>query len=148
MTTEIMPHRFEPILPPVMAMVCGSISMMTSATLAILPGEDLPLIIDNEKMRLICVIGAIGGGLLSAILFSPPKTSGKGFAMKVFSSSLAGILFTPGVIHWLGWRPNVDVLLAVSAAFAMVSVGALKVAIPLWERIAAKKISPPDDPTL
>lgn len=143
-----MPHRLEPILAAIVSMVAGAFSSCVAAFLALMPdaAPAAVTIMDDEKMRLICIIGAVGGGVLSALIFSPPQATGRMFAVKVGSSSLAGILFTPSLVHWLGWTLNIDTLLGTSAGIALVGIGVIRVAVPLWAKYAARKFGPPDDP--
>jgi len=149
-----MPRRFLPLFEAIVALCFATWASMTAAVLAAVPelkdvsevvASTETVVMDDGKMRLICIIGAIGGGLLSALVFSPPKATGRNFAIKVGTSSLAGILFTPIVIHWLGWKANVDILLGISAIVAMIAIGAIRIAVPLWERAAGKRLAPPED---
>lgn len=125
--------------------ICGAFASVIAATLAAMPDlkelgqSDMPIIImDDTRMRLFCIIGAIGGAVLSALIFTPPKATGRQFGIKVAASSLAGILFTPMTLAALQWKLNIDRVLGASAVIAMLSIGVLRMAVPWAQAKAAK----------
>lgn len=144
-------HRFSPIISEVLTLAAGGIATIAAAVAALMPnavvdtasGPVSVVIMDDEKMRLVCIIGAIGGGVLTTLLSSEKEPSARGLIARVLISTGSGIMFTPAVFHWMNWQANTDSLLTVSAITAMVSVGVLKTVLPLWQKFIANKLSPP-----
>src|SRR5688572_29040340 len=50
-------------------------------------------VMDDARLRLVCVAGSIGGALVSVLLFQMPKP--KAFIAKLIGSGLAGVIFSP-----------------------------------------------------
>lgn len=97
-------------------------------------------IYDDERFRLICIAGALGGALVNLWLW-PSSTPGiVPMARQVSCSSFTGVVATPIVVHWIGLTPNTDNLLATSFIMAVVSVGVLKAAAPVWQRMILSKL--------
>lgn len=108
-------------------------------------------VLDNAKLFSICLCGAIGGGLMSVLIFPLPTT--KALAAKFVASSIAAILFAPMTAQWLGWLRS-DFLLAVSGGVALVSWTVLQVTVPVVTRFSGwfteRKLStymPPEPPS-
>lgn len=106
-------------------------------------------IIDDQKLRIICIIGALGGSVLSIVLF--PVGNHRQLAGKLFGSSIAGIIGTPMLMRWFAIEPQTDPLLFVSCVVALLSWSILQIAVPFLNQLAAKwlmakaeKFSPKD----
>lgn len=140
--------RFEPLLAVIVTAATSTVSAFSAilaTTLGVIPEISQTLndptstvILDDGKMRIVCVIGAVCGSLLSALILTPPKANGVVFARKVVASQISGVVFTPILFHWCKWIPTVDTLIAVSAVVSMLSVGVIRVAVPVWTKIAIK----------
>lgn len=143
--------RFSTIFAEVVTLAAGSFAAMTTAVVTLMPNATvetavgpMPVIImDDEKMRLVCIIGALGGGVITTLLSSEKEPSARGLIGRVLVSTGCGIIFTPAVFHYVTWVPNTDNILFVSASTAMVAVGVLKTVMPLWQKFIASKLSPP-----
>jgi hypothetical protein len=101
---------------------------------------DGPAIYDNDRLRVICIIGALGGAVLNLGLYPSKEPGIRPMVWKVTGSAVSGVVFTPVAIHWLGITPNIDNLLAVSFVMAIVSVGLLRKAIPVWMWVLGNKL--------
>jgi hypothetical protein len=99
-------------------------------------------IFDDEHLRLISLVGALGGAVVNLWLFDSPLGV-KFMARKVSCSTITGVICTPIAVHWLGIVPNVDNLLAVSFLMAIVSVGLLRSLLPVWTRLVSAKLGVP-----
>jgi hypothetical protein len=128
-----------------LAVISTAIGTAITAIVAAMPDVQAaafngPAIYDDERLRLICIVGALGGAVFNLGLYSEPKPGIRPMAWKVFCSAMAGVAFTPIAIHWLGVVPNIDNLLAASFVMAIVSVGALKMVVPAWTRFLGTKL--------
>jgi hypothetical protein len=144
---KIVNHPTEPIFTAIAVSAGGAIASMSAALAALLDNVTTNAhsgVLDDERMRLVCVIGAIGGAVISALIFTPPKATGRQFAIKIAASSLAGIFFTPAIIYKFGMEITFDVVAPSAAAVALVSVGALRVLVPLWEKHFTGRFRPPN----
>jgi len=123
--------------------VAATVGMFAAAAAAVMPTPDPDPagaigIMDDARMRLICVAGSLGGAVLSVCIFK--ITHVRDLSVKLVSSSFSGILFAPMVLRWLNWGRDVDAVLAVSAATALVSWSLLQAAVPLLTRAATQRI--------
>lgn len=145
----IMPLRL--LHGPVSDLTAAALSMMMLAASSVIDGiSNGQTIYDNGQYRMFCLIGAIGGAFLAVAIFPPRETEGnyaRRLAIKFFSSGVAGCLFTPVIIQWRSWPVNVDTVLAVSGAVALVAVSLIHALVPLFVRRVLKRIdsSFPDD---
>jgi hypothetical protein len=97
-------------------------------------------IIDDSKLRLICISGSLGGAILSVGIFPPPASSGvRGLALKISCSSISGVLFSPMVMRWMNFPIQTDEVLAIAGAVALVSWSTLQMAVPLFTKIIGRK---------
>lgn len=143
--------RLSHIANEVVTLGASAFCTMLAATAALLPNATvetsegtLPVVImDDEKMRLICIVGAIGGGVITTLLSAEKDTSLRALITRIVISTGCGIMFTPWFFWWQGWVPNTDKLLAASGMVSLLAVGVLKTILPLWERYVAKRLSPP-----
>lgn len=121
--------------------VAATVGMFAAAAAAVMPTPDPTEaigIMDDARMRLICVAGSLGGAVLSVCLFK--LTCVRDLSVKLVSSSFSGILFAPMVLRWLNWGRDVDAVLAISGATALVSWSLLQALVPLFTRIATQRI--------
>ncbi len=88
-------------------------------------------ILDDSKLRLICLAGAVGGAILSVALFHKEGSSAKTLARKLTASSIAGVIMAPMVLRWSGLGFGTDAMLFVSGAVALLSWGVLMSAVPM-----------------
>jgi hypothetical protein len=89
-------------------------------------------IIDDNKLRIWCLIGAMGASIVGVCLFK--WTGPRDLALKLVGSSLIGFIFTPGVMRYLEITPEVDLVLLWSAGVALFGAGILKGVFPavIW----------------
>lgn len=131
-----MPYRF--ITLNIAELFAAVFSVMLAAATSIVSGTlSAQTIWDQSQLRMFCLIGALGGAFLAVALFPPKEGAGspvRRLAAKFLSSGIAGMLFTPIVIRWREWPLDVDVVLAVSGAVALVAVTVLHTAIPILLR--------------
>jgi hypothetical protein len=121
--------------------VAATVGMFAAAAAAVMPTPDpttVASVMDDARMRLICVAGSLGGAVLSVCLFKLSNV--RDLSVKLVSSSFSGILFAPLVLRWLGWGRDVDAVLAISGATALVSWSLLQAAVPLLTRAATQRI--------
>lgn len=88
--------------------------------------------VSNSYLFLVCVSGAILGGVVSALLL-PSIDSRKKFATKFLVSSITASLFSPWIINKLGFSQTPDSVLAVSGAVALLAWGVVRQAIRFGE---------------
>src|SRR5688572_27365900 len=69
-------------------------------------------VMDDARLRLVCIAGSLGGALLSVLLFPLPRT--KPLIAKLFASGLAGLMFSPLLVRWAGLTRDTDTMLFVS----------------------------------
>lgn len=115
--------------------------MIAAATAAALPAPDpqaVATVMDDARMRLICVAGSLGGAVLSVCLFKLGNV--RDMSVKLVSSSFSGILFAPMVLRWVGWNRDVDAVLAVSGLTALMSWTVLQKAVPALTKAATKRL--------
>ena len=142
-----MPHRLQ-AAHEALAVVLTSITAAIASIAAALADGPLsafqgPAILDDERARLICLAGALGGGLLNLGLGMKEGDKPPGIRVmvwKIFGSTVTGVVFTPFAVKWLGLTPNTDMLLGVSFLMAIVGVGLLRTLLPLYQRYVAAKL--------
>ena len=117
-------------------MVKASKGRGAAAAAAALPELTGTSIIDDNRLRLICVAGSLGGAVISIMLFA--TGSHKELARKLTVSALAGILLTPMLLRYLTWTSQTDAILAVSAIVAMLSWSVLQTVVPMLSRMVVK----------
>lgn len=121
--------------------IAAAVGMFAAAAAAVLPTPDPTAVLsvmDDARLRLICVAGSLGGAVLSVGLFKLHHV--RDMAVKLVCSSFSGILFAPMVLRWLGWSRDIDAVLAVSGLTALMSWTVLQKAVPALTRMAAKRI--------
>jgi hypothetical protein len=121
--------------------IAAAVGMFAAAAAAVLPTPDPAAavsVMDDARLRLICVAGSLGGAVLSVALFKLGNV--RDMAVKLASSSISGILFAPMALRWLGWTRDLDAVLAVSGMTALLSWTVLQMAVPALARAAAKRL--------
>jgi hypothetical protein len=113
-----MPHRLESIFVFVSA-ICGAFA---SGLAAIVNGGASFIatgIIDNRTMLFTCIVGAIGGSLVSIIFFPPRDAAPRALAWKFFGSGVTAAIFAPYAVHRLAETPTAEFVLFVSGTIAL-----------------------------
>jgi hypothetical protein len=121
-------------------LVAAAVGMFAAVAAAVLPTPDpeaVMTVMDDARLRLICVAGSLGGAVLSVCLFKLGQV--RDMAVKLVSSSFAGILFAPMVLRWSGWARDVDAVLAISGLTALLSWTVLQRAVPALTKVATKR---------
>jgi hypothetical protein len=86
-------------------------------------------VMDDASLRLVCIMGSIGGALISVLLYPLPRT--KELIAKLVVSVIAGVMFTPMVVRWLNLSRDTDTLLFASCAVALLGYTSLQIIVPL-----------------
>ena len=84
----------------------------------------------NASLRLACLSGALLGALITIGLSQESDTLRK-LTLRALTAVVAGLAFTPLLLRWLGYTPDVDVVLGFSAGLGAVSTAVLKVVMTL-----------------
>lgn len=92
------------------------------------------IIWDDSGLRLTCIAGSIGGAVLSVFLF--PPTSSRAMAGKMCGSVIAGTIFTPAIMRWMGAAPDADSLLFCAGTVALTSWTVLLTLMPMLPTVA------------
>lgn len=134
-----MPHR---ILGPHFEIIIAWFGSMLAVTAGI---DDLSnvAIWDKSQLRLWCLLGSLGGAFLTVAILPSHEHTGnyaRRLALKFASSSIAGLIFTPIVIRWRGWPVDSDVVLAVSAFVALISVSTISALYPVWLKWVTNRV--------
>lgn len=129
---------------PDMALAESATCIVYAATVAfaslLLAAEPPVVIMDDGKLRLICLAGAIGGALLSVIMF-PPSRNVRGLAAKFTGSGIAGVMFAPWCVQYANIGNNTDAVLAVSGLVGLAAWTTLQILVPKLSNLAATKIT-------
>lgn len=123
----------------ILAAGLGIISALTAAA-ALLPDPSSASafsLVDDNRLRLICVAGSLGGAVMSVMLFQV-KTN-RELAAKITTSALAGIMFAPMILRYLKWADLTDAILAVSAIVALLSWTVLQSIVPMAANLLKRK---------
>jgi hypothetical protein len=116
------------------------LGIISAAAAALLPDPSTASalsIVDDNRLRLICVAGSLGGAVMSVMLFRV-KTN-RELAAKLTTSALAGIMFAPMILRYLKWADLTDAILAVSATVAMLSWTVLQSIVPMAANLLKRK---------
>lgn len=138
----------ESSIPLVIAAV---VCMLSTLLAAIVPDADAAqaggiVIMDDSRLRLICIAGSLGGAVVSVMLFT--VTSHKELARKMTVSCISGIVFSPVIMRYVSLDPTTDYVLLCSAVTAMLSWTLLQTVIPMVTQKIVTKIGgvPPPAP--
>ncbi len=107
-----------------------------------LAAETSPTLWTTSEFRVFCLMGSLAGAFLKIVVWpAGPETqiTSRRMAAEFLASAICGATATPMVFHYLGWRLNVDSVLAVSAATAFVGVATLSTASELYTRFIKKR---------
>jgi hypothetical protein len=96
-----------------------------------------PLVIyEDTRLLMCCVIGSFFGAVLNVVI-SPGSTdldtreAVRRMASKILASLMAGIIFSPMVIRYIGVELNLDSLLFVAGTTSFLAVGVLDGMVPI-----------------
>lgn len=121
--------------------IAAGLGIISAICAALLPDPTTTTalsLVDDNRLRLICVAGSLGGAVMSVMLFQV-KTN-RELAAKLTTSALAGIIFSPMLLRYLRWADLTDAILATSATVALLSWSILQTAIPIATAIARRKV--------
>jgi hypothetical protein len=90
-------------------------------------------IIAHKTLRLYCLLGALGGGVLAVMLTAtaPPREMAAKWTVGVVSA----LLFTPWLVRLANVTPSPDYIMAAAGGVALLSWGCLHKLIPVLERV-------------
>ncbi|HEY2857116.1 MAG TPA: hypothetical protein VGJ21_01705, partial [Terracidiphilus sp.] len=117
----------------------AALEMLAQAPQGLLSASQ-PAILDNERLRIVCLLGALGGGVLNLGLFPAAQPGIRPMAWRYTSSVLCGVVLTPIIVHWFGIYPNFDNLAAVSFLMAIIGVGLIFKAVPSISNLILNKL--------
>lgn len=140
-----MPHRLDGLFT-ILASAVASILACLAASVPDLSTLTGHTILNDAQMRFACIIGALGGAILNVAIFPPRVATRHAIAIKFVASGLSGMIFAPLAIRWLRLTPDFDIVIFISAAVALVAIRLIRLAIPLIEKKAEKRMRDDDDP--
>lgn len=120
--------------------LAAGIGIFSALAAALMPDPETAAalsLVDDNRLRLICVAGSLGGAVMSVMLFQV-KTN-RELAAKLTTSALAGIMFAPMILRYLKWADLTDAILAVSATVAMLSWTVLQSIVPMAANLLKRK---------
>ena len=120
--------------------LAAGLGIISAAAAALLPDPSTASalsIVDDNRLRLICVAGSLGGAVMSVMLFQV-KTN-RELAAKITTSALAGIMFAPMILRYLKLADLTDAILAVSAIVALLSWTVLQSIVPMAANLLKRK---------
>lgn len=85
-------------------------------------------ILDDERLWLICIAGAMIGSVASLCLFLPATV--QEMARKLFVSAGVSVLFTPWLMGWLNLPFRTSNVLASAGAVALISWSVMQAVVP------------------
>lgn len=113
-------------LTDIVATVAGMAASLAAAVTPAGPAETA--LLDDARLRLICLAGSIGGAWLAIhILPENANVSGRAQALKMFTSTVVGFMYAPWCIYYFGIEQNVDKIVAVAGLVAFLGVSVLKI---------------------
>lgn len=108
--------------------------------------------VPNSYLWLVCISGAILGGMVSVFIVPTVETR-KQLIFKFLASSITSIVCAPRLISWAGWSQAPDSILIISGGISLVAWGVLLKVVPIasdWitgmVKAFANKGSNPDKP--
>lgn len=120
--------------------IAASIGILSALAAALMPDPETAAalsLVDDNRLRLICVAGSLGGAVMSVMLFQV-KTN-RELAAKLTTSALAGIMFAPMILRYLKLADLTDAILAVSAIVALLSWTVLQSIVPMAANLLKRK---------
>lgn len=114
-------------------LIAACVGMLSSLLAAVIPDPAAAaagiVIMDDTRLRLICIAGSLGGAVVSVMLFS--VTTHKELARKLTVSSLSGVIFSPVIMRYIAVPASTDYVLVISAVTALLSWSALQTVVPM-----------------
>lgn len=113
-------------------LIAACLGVVTSLLAAVMPDAATAagvVIMDDSRLRLICVAGSLGGSVVGVMLFA--VATHRELARKLTVSSISGVVFSPWLIRYAGGGISTDYVLVISAITALLSWPILQTAIPL-----------------
>jgi hypothetical protein len=95
-------------------------------------------IMDDARMRLVCLAGSIGGALLAVGVFWKEGQKVRPLIIKLFCSVLVGVLFAPYLARKSGVSLDTDSLLFISGIVGVSGLSTLQLILPFLPEIWAK----------
>lgn len=92
------------------------------------PASPVTDVLDDERLRLICIAGALGGAVASLCLFLPATV--QEMARKLFASSILSIMCTPWLMGWFSLPFRTSYVLASSGAVALIAWSVMQAVLP------------------
>ncbi len=106
-------------------------------------------IMDDARLRYTCIIGAIGGALISIAMFSTPKF--RPMAAKFIVSAVSGSMLTPVIMRVSAVPVDTDWTIGAACMVAILAYSVIHALAPLVPRALAaifrQKYMPEDDTT-
>lgn len=124
------------------SIIASGVASMSLCLAAAIPESSF---VTDTQMRFACIAGALGGAILSVLIFPPRQATHRTVAAKFFASGISGVIFSPLVLQKMGWAADFNSVLAVSAIVALIAIGVLRTAVPIWEKLAIRQMSGKDD---
>lgn len=127
----------------ILSMVAGANVLPQEVTQTMNNGLEITLkavaIMDDERLRWWCVIGAFCGAWVNVGIFRPRNA--QEIIWKWVTSFFASIIFIPAVIEYLQWGHTSTVALSASGLGAIVGWTMIHTLAPLFATIASSRIS-------
>lgn len=105
-----------------------------------LAADGVVVIMDDQKLRALSVIGSLLGAFLSVGLLPPSSTDLRQYALKFGGSATVGILVSPLLIRYYSIAVDSDWVFGVSGIVAALSTITLHKLIPYYESWLDKKL--------
>jgi hypothetical protein len=86
-------------------------------------------ILDDGRLRIACILGSCGGGIVSSIFF--PFGTAKLFASRIIGSIICGVMFSPKILSWFSWDTTTDNVICMSGMVALLSWTVIQFFMPL-----------------
>lgn len=131
-------HLAESSISIVVAATLGALSALLAAIMPEPSTAASLALMDDSRLRLICIAGSLGGAVLSVMLFKIDNH--KELVRKLCCSSISGVVFSPIVIRHFQMDSSTDYVLAVSAVTALLSWSLLQILIPFVTKHITQKI--------
>ena len=96
-------------------------------------------IIQDNSLRMICIIGAIGGAVGGVCLFG--WRDARELGLKIVGSSVISIIFTPGFMRYFSIAPEMDLILLWAGINAIFGAAVLKGLFPAVTRSGTALLS-------
>jgi FtsH-binding integral membrane protein len=112
----------------------------TVTALAHAQSAETPVVVlIDATLRLACLSGALLGALITIGLSKEGDTL-RALTLKALTAVVTGIAFTPLLLRYFEYTPDVDVVLGASAALASMSTVTLQTVISRWDKWVNKKL--------